>query len=126
MKGEGVRIAYNLADVIYGLSLGPHLPPQEYKDGRVGDDGDDERHVERAQCRVRLSRDADQFSNRTSVSALIHLWPYCCSKFDTSHRGQRLGSELGARENRIVPYAFIGNILGNSIIGSYLIIGSII
>ena len=71
MKGEGVRIAYNLADVIYGLSLGPHLPPQEYKDGRVGDDGDDERHVERTQCRVRLSRDADQFFNRTSVRSFI-------------------------------------------------------
>ena len=67
MKGEGVRIAYNLADVIYGLSLGPHLPPQEYKDGRVGDDGDDERHVERAQCRVRLCGRCGSISNRTSV-----------------------------------------------------------
>ena len=69
-RGKGVKKrGGSLADVICVRSLGPHLPPQEYKDGRVGDDGDDERHVERTQCRVRLCRCGSIFQSYVSQCA---------------------------------------------------------
>lgn len=119
---KGPKKGGSLADVICVRSLGPHLPPQEYKDGRVGDDGDDERHVERAQCRVRLCRCGSIFQSCSFICGLT------AARNSIPFIGDKDWGASWEREKieRMVPYAFIGNLLGNSIIGSYLIFGSII
>ena len=107
-------------NVICVWSLGPHLFPQEYKDGRVGDDGDDERHVERTQGRVRLRwmwiNFPIMYHEPAHFVALLLEILYFSS-----------GTKIGEREGKWNgTLAFTMNLLGNTNLRSYLIFGSII